>query len=296
MQEIMMMLQRMLDFFSPKEKKIAFERLQYLDKIIPLITLEKEKHSFENEKENIRNKIYNGNPIKEITASIDKLSSDIKRYIRIQNDEDYNRIIQHLVEKNIKKETEIVEICDMNDRNIVFKYFQSGEHAIFTRMHENIKNKIKTLEETMQTIESIISQKEDVEELRFTWNNIVDEEKNKLDSIKKRTDNLENNRKNSTDSLDQEISSLNKKFICLEKYAKDYLSEESLDLFTCEVKDYMPKRGDITYYDIFNGMADCIVTELKGCIGRDIEGKSIEIKNRMAKMIYARLKKEMFVI
>ena len=288
------MLQRIFNLFSSKEKKLAFERLQYLDKRIPLITLEKEKYLFEKEKEKIRNKIYSGVPIKEVNASIDDLSSTMERYIRIQEDDDYVRIIQHLAFKNIKNETDIEEICDIIDRNIVFKYFQSGEHIVLAKMRENLKNELENINQIIQTLENIISNKEDIEELRFVWGNIINKEKDKFNHIKNKIENLENNEKRAIDALNYEISNLSKKFICLEKYAKEYLSEQSLELFTSEVKDFMPQRGDITYEYILNGMADCIITELNACFNGDNVGEPI--KDRMAKLIYGRLKKGMFVI
>ncbi|NJD54056.1 MAG: hypothetical protein FIB07_14455 [Candidatus Methanoperedens sp.] len=296
MQEIMNILKRTYGLFFPEDKKIAFKKLQNLNNRILIITLEKEKQFFENEVEKIRNNIYVGMPIKEIFASIDQLSSEVERYIMVQNDDDYIRIIQHLVVKNIKTENEIEEICDIKDRSIVFKYFKSGEHEIFVHIYENINEKIKSIEQILKTIENITSRKEDFGELKIIWNNIIDDEKNKLYQVKIRMDDPEKPEMERINALDNEISGLNNRFISLEKYAKHYLSEESLDLFTSEIKEYMPSRADITYYDILNGMADCIVTELKYCIGRDNEGKSIEIKKRMAKLIYGRLKKGMFVI
>ncbi len=280
--------------FLDKKRKSALEKLYLLDKKIPLLSLKEERQNFDQKKREMYAKIEGDAPVEEVGAAIDDLLSKVERYVRIQQDEDYSRIIEHLARKNIDSEVEIKEICDPLDRNIVFKYLQAQKEKIIGDILKILSEKLSLVEEIFGSTRRVISQEKDAEELRSTWNNILQEEQDKLDNLKNIYNNLKNNLKTiELDAAEHEVSDLIERLACLEKYGKDYLCEKELEEFTNEVKDYIP-REDIAYEYIYEGLGGSIVIELKKCIGRENEGKII--KERMAKLIYGRLKKGMFVM
>ncbi len=282
----MMWLQRL---FSDKERNIAFEKLHSLDKKIPVVTLKEESQNFEREKRELYSKLDTA-PIKEVIASIDELDSSVDRYIRIQQDKDYSSIIEHLAGKNINSESEIEEICDLLDRKIVYKYLQMRKKEKFNDMLKNIGEELAKVEQIIRRTLSAVSEKDDAEELRRYWSTILKEEQDKFNGLKNRIGNLETYE---FDTLMNEISDLSERFNCLEKYGKDHLTEQALDVHTNEIKEYMPKEV-ITDEDVYKeGLGDSIVTDLKDCTGRENEGRII--KKSMSKLIYSRLKKGMFL-
>ncbi len=282
-------MMRLKRLFSDKERRGAFEKLHSLDKKIPLITLKEENQNFEQEKRELYFKLDTA-PIKEVIASIDELNSRVDRYISVQQDQDYSSIIEHLARKNFDSEAEIEEICDPLDRKIVYKYLQVRKKEGFDDIHKNIREKLTSVEQIIGRMRGVVSEKDDAAELRRYWNYILREELDKLNNLKNKIRNLKTSE---LDTLKSEIAYLSERFDCLEKYGRDFLSETALEEFTQEVKDYMP-REDITYEDIYKeGVGDSLVTELKDCTGRENEGKII--KESMAKLIYSRLKKGMFL-
>jgi len=146
-----------------------------------------------------------------------------------------------------------------------------------------LKEKLAMAEERLERTQGIVSKKNDTEDLRSIWSDILQVEKDKLDDLKKRITNLKTSE---LDSIEQGASDLIERLVFLEKYGKDYLSERALEEFTNEVKDYMP-REDVTCQDIYKGLADSLVTELKNCLGKENEGKII--KEGIAKLVYSKL-------
>jgi hypothetical protein len=287
-----MMLEKLLDVFRGKERKkrkMAIEKIQYLNRRIPLITIEEEKHNFEQEKQKIHDTVYSNVPIEEVTENINDLIAKVESYIRVQEDEDYRRIIEHRTAKNISSVAEIKEICDPLDKGIVYKYVQIEMKKKKVDRLQIINKELLFADEVIQRMRDIISQKKDAEELASIWSYILQQEQDTFEGLKNR---VSNPKMNELGVIEDDISFFRDRFTCLEKYGKDYLSEHALGSITNEVKDYMP-RDDISYEEIYRGLGDSIVTELKDCIGRENEGKMI--KDRMAKLIYSRLKKGMFV-
>lgn len=287
-----MMLRKLRDMLGGKERdkrKMALEKIQYLDKKIPFITIETEKRNFEQAKQKMREKLYTDAPVEEIAGTIDDLIAEVERFIRVQDDEDYLCIIEHLTDKDITSEAEIKEICDPLDRNIVFKYLRIEKESRKVERLKNLNEELLLVDEIIRRMRDIISQERDAEELRSVWSYILQQEQDKMAGLKNSVSDL---KINETGVIENEISYFRDRSTCLEKYAEDYLSEQALGSITKEVKDYMP-REDITYEEIYRGLGDPIATELKDCIGREDEGKMI--KDRMAKLIYGRLKKGMFV-
>jgi len=274
--------------FLNKERKSAYQKLHSLDKKIPIIILKEENQGFEREKRELYSKL-NTEPLKEIIDSIDELDSRVNRYVRIQQDKDYSSLIEHLVEKNINSETEIEEIYDPLDKKIVYKYLQVRKKEKLNDILKDIGEKLASVEKIMGRTLIVVSEKDDAEELRRYWNDILKEENDKLEYLKKGFLNL---KIYEFDITNNEISDLSAKLVCLEKYGKDYLDENALEAFSYKVKDYMP-REDITYEEIYKGLSDSIVTDLKSCSGTEKEGKMI--KESVARLIYSRLKKEMFL-
>lgn len=290
------MLQKIFDIFQNKEKKDALKKLQSMGKKIPLITLPEERQNFEQEKRKLRDKLYGDTPIKEIVIAIDELSRRVESYLRVQQDEDYLCIIELLARKDIGSEAEIVEIYDNSDREIVFKYLQVRKEEVIRGMLKTLNEKLSLVEQMLRRTRGVISQEKDAEELRRNWSYILQEEQDTLDGLKNRCNNLKDRISNLKYSelvtIEHEVSDLIEHLECLEKYGQDYLSEQALEEFTNEVKNYIP-RGDITYKDTYKGLGDSIVTELKNCIDREYDGKVI--KEIAATLIHDRLKKKMFL-
>ncbi len=276
------------ELFSDKKRKSALERLHALDKKIPLVTLKEENQNFEWEKRELYSKLDNA-PTEEVVAAIDELNSRVDRYIRIQQDGDYSSIIEHLARKNIGSEDEIVEILDPLDSQIVYKYVQARKNEGFGNVLKRHREKLASVEQIIGRTQGVVSEKDDAEELRRYWNYILQEEQDKLNGLKNRIGNLKTSE---LDAFENEISYLSERFNCLEKYVRDYLCEQSLEAYTGEVKECKP-REDITYEDIFKGLGDSIAAELKDCTGVENMGKII--KESLAKLIYSRLKKGMFL-
>jgi len=285
----MVMQRKILDMFSGKERKKVLEKLQYLDKKIPQVTLDEEKLKFEHEKQEMRDRLYHDTPVMEVAESVDDLIAKVERHLNVQEDEDYSLIIKHLATKDIDSETDIKEICDPLDRQIVFQHVQLRKSAVVHTMFEKLINDLALVEQTLGRTLSPVSQSKDAEELRNVWRYQLQDEQDKLDNLKKR---INTSNMNEIDMLKQEVASLHERFTCLEQYVTDYLSELALGALTREVEEYMPRK-DVTCKDIYKGLGDSIVTELKGCTGGD--QKERMIKKVMAKLIYDRLKKGMLV-
>lgn len=278
-----MMHGNILDLFSGRERKKLFKQLQYLDKKIPLVRLEDEKHQFENIKREIRVKLYGGAPTIELKADLDDLLSKVERHLNIQEDDDYARIIEHLITRDIVSETQIKEIHDPLDRKIVFQHVLLRKRDVFPTLLGTLRRELALVEQMLERMYRFVS--EDVEELGTVWRYLLQEEQDKLDDLKQRIDTV---KINEIGTLQQDVHSLNDRFACLEKYMKEYLSEQALAALTRDVKEYMP-REDITCEEIYKGLGDSIVTELTGCTGG--VHKERMIKQMMAKLIYGRLKK-----
>lgn len=274
--------------FPGNEKKKVFEKLHSLDKKIPQITLKEENQKFEQKKRELYSKLDTA-PMEEVTTSIDELNSRVDRYIMIQQDENFSSIIEHLARKNIGSESEIVEVIDSIDRQIVYKYVEARKGEASDRVFKRLIEKLESYDQIIARIQGTASEKDDAEELRRYWNYVLQEEQDKLKGLRNRLNNLKISELN---TFENEISNLSERFNCLEKYGKDYLSERSLEAHTSEVKEYMPGEN-ITYQDIFRGLGDSIVAELRDCTGTENKGKVI--KESIAKLIYGRLKKDMFL-
>jgi hypothetical protein len=284
-----MMQRKILDIFSGKERKKVLEKLQYLDKKIPLVTLEEEKQKFEHEKQEIRDRLYHNATVMEVAESADDLIAEVERHLNVQEDEDYSLIIEHLATKNIDSETDIKEILDPLDRQIVFRHTQLRKRDVVHTMLETLGKDLALVEQLLERTLSSISDNEDAEELRSVWSYLLQDEQDTLTDLKQRID---TSNINEIGLLEHEVAYLHERFTCLEQYVTDYLSEQALGALTQEVAEYMPRK-DVTCKDIYKGLGDAIVTELKGCIGGDHKEKMI--KKVMAKLIYDRLKKGMLV-
>ena len=286
---LMMMQRKILDMFSGKKRKKVLEKLQYLDKKIPLVTLEEEKQKFEYEKQEMRDRLYHDTPVMEVMTSVEDLIAEVERHLNVQEDVDYSLIIEHLATKDIDSETDIKEIHDPMDRQIVFQHLQLRKSTVFNTMLEKRRNDLTLVEQILGRTLSFVSDKEDAEELRSVWTYLLQDEQDKLDDLKQRID---TSNINEISPLEQEVASLHERFACLEQYVTDYLSEQALEALTREVEEYMPRK-DITCKDIYKGLGDSIITELKICTGEDHKEKML--KKVMAKLIYDRLKKGMVV-
>ncbi|MCL7412158.1 MAG: hypothetical protein M8353_00880 [ANME-2 cluster archaeon] len=280
---------KIVDFFSGKERKKVLEKLQYLDKKIPLVTLVGEKQKFEHEKQEIRDRLYHDTPVMEVAQSVDELIAEVESHLDVQENEDYSLIIEHLATKNIDSEADIKEILDPMDRQIVFQHVQLKKKGMVQSMLENLRKDLALVEQLPGRMYSSVSDNEDAEELRSVWNYLLQDEQDKLDDVKQRID---TSNINEIGLLEQEVVFLHERFTCLEHYVADYMSERALGALTREVSEYMPKK-DVTCKDIYKGLGEAIVTELKGCTGEDRKEKMI--KKVIAKLIYGRLKKGMVV-
>jgi hypothetical protein len=286
---LMMMQRKILDMFSGKERKKVLEKLQYLDKKIPLVSLEEEKQKFEHEKQEMRERLYHDTPVMEVMASVENLIAKVERHLTVQEDEDYSLIIEHLATKDIDSETDIKEIHDPMDRQIVFQHLQLRKKDVVHTIFEKVGNDLALVEQILGRTLNLVSQNQDAEELRGVWSYLLQGEQDKLDDLKQRID---ASNVNEISMLEQEVASLHDRFTCLEQYVTDYLSEKALGALTREVEEYLPRK-DVTCKDIYKGLGDSIVTELKGCTGEYHKEKML--KKVMAKLIYDRLKKGMVV-
>lgn len=275
--------------FPDKERRSALGKLHSLDKKISMITLKEENQRFDRERKELHKKLDTA-PAKEVIAAIDEFNSRVDRYIRVQQDEDYSSVIEHLVTKNISSEDEIIEICDPLDRKIIFNFLITRKKVGFDILLKQLKEKLSATEGILEQVRGSVSDKDDAGELRKYWDYILQDERDKLNHLNNSISTISTNEFN---NYETDISSLFEKLTNLLKYGKNYLSETALEELTNTIKEYMP-REDITYEDIYNkGLEDSIVTELINCTGADNRGKMI--KDSIAKLIYSRLKKGMHV-
>lgn len=275
--------------FPNKERRSALEKLQSLDKKISIITLKEENLRFDRERKDLHEKL-DVAPEKEVITAIDELNSRVDRYIRVQQDEDYSSVIEHLAAKNISSEEEIIEICDPIDRMIIFRYLMARKKGVFGIILKNLSEKLSATEQILEQAQGCVSDEDDAGELRKYWDYILQDERDKINRIKNIISIISTNEFN---KLEIDISLLSEKLTNLNKYGKNHLSETALEELTNTIIEYMP-REDITYEDIYRGLEDSVVTELKNCTGSaDNRGKMI--KDSMAKLIYSRLKKGMHV-
>jgi hypothetical protein len=276
--------------FPDKERRSALEKLHSLDKKISMITLKEENQRFDRERKELHKKLDTASEKKKVIAAIDELNSTVDRYIRVQQDEDYSFIIEHLAKRNICSEDEIIEICDPSDRKIIFNYLMARNKVGFDVILRKLNKKLSSTERILEQVQSCVSDKDDAGELRKYWDYVLQDERDKLNQLRIIISTMSTNEFN---KYENDISCLSEKLTNLQKYGRNYLSETALEELTNTIKEYIP-REDITYEDIYRGLEDSIVTELKNCTdGADNRGKMI--KDSMAKLIYSRLKKDMYV-
>lgn len=274
--------------FPDKERRSALDKLHSMGNKITRITLKEENQRFEREKRELYERLDNA-PVKEVITAIDELNSTVDRYIRVQQDDDYSSIIEHLATKNICSENEIIEICDPSDRKIIFNYLMARKKAGFDVIIKELKEKLSSTEGIFEQAQSSVSDDDDAGELRKYWEYILQDERDKLNNLKNIISTINTNQFN---KYEADISCLSERLTNLQKYGRNYISETALEELTNTIKEYIP-REDITYEDIYRGLEDSIVTELNCNGSTDNRGKMI--KDSMAKLIYSRLKKGMYV-
>lgn len=275
--------------FPDKERRSALEKLHSLENKITRITLKEENQRFDRERNELHKRLDTAPEKKDVITDIDELNSTVDRYIRVQQDEDYSSIIEHLATKNICSEDEIIEIYDPLDRKIIFNYLMARKKDGFDITLKKLKEKLFSTERILEQAQSSVSDKDDAGELRKYWDYILQDEQDKLNHLKTIITTISTKEIN---KYETEISCLSEKLTNLHKYGRNYLSETAVDELTNTIKEYMP-RDDITYEDIYKGIEDSILTDLKNCIGTNNRGQII--KDSMAKLIYSRLKKSMHV-
>ena len=284
-------------FGLSEEQKHGIKILQELkDKISKIKFVEKKKKIELKWKDlNDKIKIFDKKQVKWITKDIEALKVEIEKFLEIQ--EDYSSIIEHVARKDIGSESEIVEVCDTSDKEIIFKYAQEKKVELIHEVLNTLDEKWISIEQIIKKIQGIVSERTDAEELRTKWNFILKDEFNKLNVLRNKCEILKNKISNSrfteVGAINNEVSDLTIVLGLLEKYGGSYLSENALEALTNDVKDYMP-RENVSYEDIYSGISDCIVINLKECVNNENDGTFI--RDRMAKLIYDRLKKRMFVI
>lgn len=274
--------------FSNKNRKMAIAMLHSLNKKIDSITLKEDKKKIDQDRKDLNNKLDTVS-INKVIAEIEALNSKVDNYIRIQNDKNYSALIEHLSKKNIESEEEIMEICNISDRNIVFKYVQARKKE-GGNDNKKIIQELELVKQILERIKTVVSEEDDAEELRRNWNNIINDQLDKLAGLKDKVNNLNINE---LDVIKDTISYFSKRSNELEKYGNNYLSKDALKELTEKIKENMPSTN-IKLEDIYNdGLGDGIITELKEYTGLENQGK--RIKGFIAKIIYERLRKGLYL-
>lgn len=284
----------LLNLFPNKKRKMlekeVIEMLQALGEKIQTITLNEEKEKLKHEKQKLHAKFY-ATPLEEAKAAVDELNSRVDRYIRIEQDKDYSNIREHLARKDIGSEAEIVEICDALDREIVFKYVQVGKIKIKEEIINNTLKELTSVEQKLEDARNVVSEENDAIVLKVHWNYILQEKQDKLTNLKNICNNLKirisSLKIDELNPIKQEVLDLEDNLASLEKCGRDYLSKQSLEIYTNNIKDYVLSSNDRSPEGINKKLNEYIGTKLKDCIGNEEKERTIKIY--MVRLIYNRL-------